>query len=295
MTFPNLSDLFNHTFKHQTVLLNGINLHYVTGGKGEPLILLHGWPQTWYAYRQIMTELANHYTVIVPDLRGLGDSSKPSSGYDTYTVADDIYHLVRHLGYPTINLLGHDFGANVAYAYAASYRNEVKKLIFLDVGILDNNIESLPMLNRKGKSLWWFPFHMLTELPEALIKGNERTYLSWFYTHSAFNQSAFTEADINEYTRTYSLPGTMKAGFEFYRAIFQDIDQNARQAQTKLQMPVLALGGDHSFSLKPYESWLTVCENIQGGVINDCGHFIAEEQPEQLTKELLSFLNKQDD
>jgi len=290
MTTEKLNATLNETFTHQFAEVNGFNLHYVIGGKGEALVLLHGWPQTWYAFRHIMPELSKRFTVIVPDLRGLGDSEKPSSGYDIYTVADDIYKLIQHLGYKEINVLGHDFGANVAYAYAASHREEVKKLVFLDVGIMDSSLEKIPLITREGKSLWWFPFHMLRDLPEELIKGKEAVYLNWFYKNATYNQSAFSAHDINEYVRCYSKPDAMKTSFEYYRNILKNIDNNNVQSKIKLQMPVLALGGDKSFGMKPYYSWSTVAGNVKGDVIENCGHHIAEEQPEALLQQLKLFM-----
>ena len=290
MTTEKLNATLNETFTHQFAEVNGFNLHYVIEGKGEALVLLHGWPQTWYAFRHIIPELSKRFTVIVPDLRGLGDSEKHSSGYDIYTVADDIYKLVQHLGYKEINLLGHDFGANVAYAYAASHREEVRKLVFLDVGIMDSSLEKIPLIAREGKSLWWFPFHMLRDLPEELIKGNEAVYLNWFYKNATYNQSAFSAQDINEYVRCYSKPEAMKTSFEYYRNILKNIDNNNVQSKIKLQMHVLALGGDKSFGMKPYYSWSTVAGNVKGDVIENCGHHIAEEQPEALLQQLKLFM-----
>jgi pimeloyl-ACP methyl ester carboxylesterase len=289
MRYNHLGDPFNKTFSHQNARINGLNIHYVIGGTGEPLVLLHGYPQTWYAFRHIMPVLAKNYTVIAPDLRGLGDSEKPLTGYDTYSVADDMYRLVRQLGFTSIRLLGHDFGANVAYAYTASHRGEVSKLALLDVGLLDSGIENYPMLPKQQNSLWWFPFHNVKDLPEQLVAGKEELYLRWFYENSAFNKVAFTKEDISEFVRCYSSPGGMRAGFEYYRAIALDVKQNLEQVKTKLTLPVLALGGEKSFGMAVYESWKAAAENIRGAVIPQSGHYIADEQPEALLAELLPF------
>src|SRR6476660_1534422 len=142
----------NMTFFHNTVSVNGIKLHYVIGGHGDPVVLLHGWPETWYGWHKVMPPLAKNYTVIAPDLRGLGDSSKPSSGYDGKTVAEDIHQLVTKLGFKTIFLVAHDLGPIAAYPYAAEHPTEVKKLVMMDTAI--------PGFSVPGKMPpWWFSFH----------------------------------------------------------------------------------------------------------------------------------------
>src|SRR6476620_4803450 len=165
--------LGNMTFSHRLVPVNGIQLHYVIGGHGPPIVLLHGWPETWYQFRLVMPALAKNYTVIVPDLRGLGDSSKPTTGYDGKTVAEDIHQLVTKLGFKTIFLVGHDWGTQVAYSYAAAHPDEVNKLAVMDF--------TIPGFGPPGRPpLWWGIFHQIPDVPEALVQGKELIYLSWF-------------------------------------------------------------------------------------------------------------------
>jgi pimeloyl-ACP methyl ester carboxylesterase len=159
-------------------------MHYVIGGQGDPVVLLHGWPQTWYEWHKVMPALAKNYTVIVPDLRGLGDSSKPASGYDGNTTAEDIHQLVTQLGFNDIFLVGHDLGAFVSYSYAAAHPNEVSRLVILDVPIAGTG----PELNLTR--LWHIPFHMVRDIPETLVEGKEREYLTWFYRNYAYNPAA---------------------------------------------------------------------------------------------------------
>ncbi len=224
------------TFSHHTASVNGIQMHYVIGGRGDPVVLLHGWPETWYEWHLVMPALARNYTVIAPDLRGLGDSSKPLTGYDGKTVAEDIHQLVTQLGFKTIFLVGHDIGAQVAYSYAAAHPTEVKRLVVMDL--------SFPGFIPTGKMpLWWFLFHQTPDLPEALVQGKEMIYLSWFYHNLAYNPSAVTP-DINEFVSHYSAPGGMRAGFEYYRAFPQDAIENENYSKTELTMPVLAVGGE---------------------------------------------------
>src|SRR5215208_7111232 len=155
------------TFTHRMATVNnGTQIHYVIGGQGDPVVLLHGWPETWYAWRNIMPALAQNYTVIAPDLRGLGDSSKPPAGYDGKTVAEDIHQLVTQLGFNTIFLVGHDIGTWVAYPYAAEHPTEVERLVAMDV--------TIPGFAPPGATpRWWFFFHQTPDVPETLVQGKE--------------------------------------------------------------------------------------------------------------------------
>ncbi len=215
------------TFSDHTASVNGIQLHYVIGGQGDPVVLLHGWPQTWYEWRHVIPALAKNYTVIVPDLRGLKESSKPITGYDGKTTAEDIHQLVSKLGFNDIFLVGHDFGVQVAYSYAAAHPNETKRLVILDVPIAGIG----PGENITG--LWWAQFHNVRDIPEMLVAGHQREYLTWFYRYSC-NPAAITDKDIDEYVSHYSAPGGMRAGFEYYRALSDDIKQNKEYSMTKL-------------------------------------------------------------
>src|SRR5678815_2754742 len=176
----------NVTFSHHMATVNGIQLHYVMGGKGDPVVLLHGWPETWYEWRHVMPALAKNYTVIAPDLRGLGDSSKPPTGYDGKTVAEDIHQLVGKLGFKTIFLVGHDIGTFIVYSYAAAHPAEVKALAVMEAPIPGFYPPVRP-------TLWWVPFHQTPDVPEALVQGKEMLYLSWFYHNLANNPAAITQ------------------------------------------------------------------------------------------------------
>lgn len=278
---------FNRTFTHHTANVNNVRLHYVTGGRGEPVVLLHGFGSTWYMWRNVMPELAKRYTVIVPDLRGAGDSDKPATGYDKRTLAEDIYQLVRQLGHQRIFLVGHDIGLMVSYAYASAHPADVRRLVLLDAPIpgtkVFEEIERSPMV-------WHFAFHNVRDLPEALVAGRERTYLTeGFYRALSYNPAAFTDADVDEYVRCYSAPGGMRAGFEYFRAFAEDARQNKGYFKNKLPMPVLALGGAQSLGPTMVNMAKEVATNVRGGVIERCGHWIGDERPEYLTEQLLAF------
>jgi pimeloyl-ACP methyl ester carboxylesterase len=282
-------EIDNETFSHHTASVNGIQMHYVIGGYGDPIVLLHGWPETWYAWHHVMPALARNHTVIAPDLPGLGDSSKPLIGYDGKTVAEDIHQLVTKLGFRTILLVGHDIGTQVAYSYAAAHPTEVKKLVVMEL--------TIPGFAPAGRMpLWWAIFHQTPDVPEALIQGKEMMYLSWFFHNLAFNPAAITHTDINEYVTHYSAPGGMRAGFEYYRAFPQDAIQNMNYSKTKLTMPVLALGGGYIPTLGGNITMPTViygmkilAQNVQGITVSNSGHFIPEEQPDFVIKALDNF------
>jgi pimeloyl-ACP methyl ester carboxylesterase len=275
----------NSTFSHHTASVNGIQMHYVIGGQGDPVVLLHGWPQTWYEWRHVMPALAKNYTVIAPDLRGLGDSSKPVTGYDGNTTAQDIYQLVSLLGFSKIFLVGHDVGVQTAYSYAAAHPDNVSKLVILDVPILG----FFPAGTED--CCWWFGFHQTRDIPEALTAGKEREYLSWFY-RLAYNPDAITEADIDEYVSHYSAPGGMRAGFEYYRAFPIDAEQNKEHSSVKLPMPVLVLGGEYSLGTAALESMRSLATDVRGGIVPLSGHWIAEERPDFLVEQLARFFGE---
>ena len=284
-------DIDNVTFSHHMATVNGIQLHYVIGGHGDPIVLLHGWPETWHAWHKVMPALAKNYTVIAPDLRGLGDSSKPPTGYDGKTVAEDIYQLVTQLGFKTIFLVGHDWGTQVAYSYAAAHPTGVKRLAVMEL--------TIPGFAPPGRPpLWWGIFHQTPDVPEALVQGKELIYLSWFLHNLAYNPAAITQADINEYVSHYSAPGGMRAGFEYYRAFPQDAIQNMNYSKTNLTMPVLALGGGYIPTFGGNITMPTIiygmkilAQNVQGITVPNSGHFIPEEQPVFLVKSLNNFFS----
>jgi pimeloyl-ACP methyl ester carboxylesterase len=281
----------NMTFSHNTASVNGIQMHYVIGGQGDPVVLLHGWPETWYAWHKVMPALAKNYTVIAPDLRGLGDSSKPITGYDGKTLAEDIHQLVTRLGFNTISLVGHDIGTQVAYSYAAEHPTEVERLAVMEL--------TIPGFVPAGRMpLWWVIFHQTPDVPEALVQGKEMMYLSWFFHNFAYNPAAITQEAINEYVSKYSAPGGMRAGFEHYKAFPEDAIQNQNYSKTKLTMPVLALGGGYIPTFGGNITMPTViygmnilAQNVTGITVPNSGHYIPEEQQDVVVKLLDNFFS----
>jgi pimeloyl-ACP methyl ester carboxylesterase len=283
------------TFNHHFAFVNGIRLHYAIAGQGDPVVLLHGWPHSWYQWHKVMPTLAEHYTVIAVDLRGFGESSKPMTGYDSRTEGEDIYQLVHHLGFERVFLVGADWGAPVAYAYASAHPEDVRGLVNLDATLPGFGWENLPQYSaetsREG-GIWHFAFNAVPDLPEALIAGNERIFISYFFKRYSYNPSGITEAEIDEYVRSFSAPGAVRGSLGLYRAIFESAEQNRENAKTKLKMPVLVLGASHGLGTRPIEAMEAVAEDVRGSVIEGCGHFIPEERPEYLIEQLLKFFGE---
>ena len=282
---------FARTFTHYTADVNGTRLHYVMGGKGDPVVLLHGFPQTWYEWRKIMPILAERYTVIAPDIRGFGDSAKPTSGYDGRNMAEDIHQLVRQLGFERIFLVAHDMGTIVAFPYAAAYPEEVRCLAVLELTIPGFGLEEMV----KEGGFWWFGLHQApNNLAEELIAGRERAYLSWFLQGRTFDPAAITDEDVSEFERCYSQPGALSAAFSVWRALPETIQQNREAiARGKMQMPVLALGADQVMKTAPLESLQRVAVDVRGGEVERCGHFIPDERPEELAQQLFAFFDEE--
>ena len=284
VTTPLPPDLASQ-FSHQSANANGIQMHYVIGGQGLPLVLLHGWPESWYEWRKIMPRLAQSYTVIAPDMRGMGDSERTDAGYDATTLADDVYSLVQSLGFSQINLVGHDLAVSSAYAYAAKYRDAVQRLVILDVPLEGFGREDF----EAKRGIWWFGlFQAANGLAETVFEGHEAALLNWFFSRAA---SAFTQADIDEYVRVYSGRDALRAGFEYYRAFPTNAKQFQEYAKQKLTIPVLGLGGANAGAGWPFYSLAQVAERPSGGTIPRCGHYIAEEQPDELLRRLSDFFS----
>jgi pimeloyl-ACP methyl ester carboxylesterase len=277
-----------HEFEHHCAFVNGQKIHYVKAGQGDPVVLLHGWPQTWYMWRKVIPALSERYTVIAPDLRGFGQSSKPLDGYDKRTVATDIYALVQSLGFEKIFLVGHDFGGPTAYAYASAHPADVRRLVILDVAITIDEREQAEYYKR----LFHLSFNAQPDIAIALVTGRERTFLTHFY-RDCYNPGAFSLEDIDEYVAAFSAPGAMRASMAHYGALPVDLKHNQENAKTKLEMPVLALGGEISFAGGVQKSLEQVANDVRGGVIAGCAHWVAEEQPEALLEQLFSFFGEE--
>jgi len=277
-------------FRHHTLALSRVQLHVVTAGAGVPVVLLHGWPQSWHEWRKVIPLLAPRHRLIVPDLPGLGDSSRPADGYDKQRIAGDLLELADALGLHRFHLVGHDWGGPTAFAMACAAPERIRTLSVLDVTIPGIG----PDISQGGRR-WHHAFHMTPDLPELLVQGREREYLGWFLAAFCWQRDAIGPADIDEYVRCYSRPGALAAGFAYYRAMPQDVDANRAILASgfRLPMPVLALGGARAEARgrgeEPLASLREVALQVEGGALPDCGHFIPEEQPTLLAERLLAF------
>jgi pimeloyl-ACP methyl ester carboxylesterase len=272
----------------------GLRVHYVTAGEGErTIVLLHGFPQTWWEWRLIIPLLARAgYRVVAPDYRGAGNSLRTQGGYDKRSMAKDIFLLLKeHLGVerPTI-MVGHDIGLMVAYAYAQAYRIKVSHLVVMDAPLPGTTVFDRL---RSDPRVWHFAFHGVRDIPEMLVEGRERQCIRAFVDARIFNPSAFSEDDLDIYASVYRAAGAMRAGFELYRAFDQDAEDNrqALQRNGKLNVPVLAVFGAISNTGSRVEEMMReVADDVTGLQIPETGHWIAEENPEALATGLLSFL-----
>lgn len=276
--------------RHHHADLGDVRLHYVTAGQGDPVVLLHGIPQTWYEWRAVIARLAPRYSVIAPDLRGLGDSSRPPTGYDKKTVADDVWRLLKeHLHIDRFFLVGHDWGGPTAFALAAHHPDAVRRLAILDVAIPGDGAD----FSQNGRR-WHHALFRTPDLPEQLFcSGREHLIVNWLFENYGHLPDCIPEVDRQEYLRTYTKPGAMRALFGFYRALPQDAEDNRAilAAKGRLKMPVLALGGNKSFGrgMETLESLQRVAEDVRGGLVPDSGHWVAEEQPDFIAEQLLAF------
>jgi pimeloyl-ACP methyl ester carboxylesterase len=267
--------------------VNGVRLHYLIAGSGDPVVLLHGYAETSHMWHPLIKVLANTHTVIAPDLRGAGQSSTPAGGYTKVEMAQDIHALVRKLGYERIQIVGHDIGLMVAYAYAAQYPDEVERIALMDAflpGIGDWRDVWLM------RDLWHFHFYGKT--PLALVQGRERIYFEHFWNDFAADpKHSVPERDRRIYAKAYGRRGGMRAGFEYFRAFEKDADDFARLAKTPLPMPMLVLTGEKASGDFLIQQGRLVATNVEGVVVRKSGHWLMEEAPEQVIPPLVKFLN----
>ncbi|HKO79356.1 MAG TPA: alpha/beta hydrolase [Chitinophagaceae bacterium] len=271
-------------FKHQSANVNGIKIHYVIGGQGEPLILVHGFGQNWYMWNRLLPELSKHFTVIAPDLRGVGESDKPAGGYDKKTMAVDIHELVKTLGYKTINLVGHDIGLMVAYAYAAQFPGEVKKLALLDA--LLPGIE--PVWKQISTTVWHFGF-FARPIAGDLVAGQEGEFLNDFWPQVGHVKDPFTKDETDEFIRAYATNGSTTGSFHWFGEFPQDVKDNHEFMKKKLTMPLLAMGGEYFSAPFLADHSKIVANSVSEVKIMGAGHWIVQEQTEQVQKGLLDF------
>ena len=284
----NSTPLARTQIKDRFANVNGVKLHYLVAGNGDPVILLHGYAQNSHMWRPLMAALATTHTIIAPDLRGFGQSSKPMTGFDKKTMAQDVHALATLLGLRRVVIVGHDIGLMVAYAYAAQYPNEVDRIVLMDAFLPGVGDWKTVWLLR---DLWHF--HFYGETPLRLVTGRERIYFEHFWNDFAADpKHSVPEADRRFYARSYAQPGAMRAGFEIFRSFEQDAKDFAEFAQTKLSMPMLVLTGEKASGNFLIEQARLVDTNVEGVLIKGKGHWLMEEAPREVIPKLVAFINK---
>lgn len=281
-------------FTRREAHVNGTTLSYLIGGAGAPLVLLHGWPQTALAWRHILAPLARlGFTVVAPDLRGLGQSARAQSGYDKDTQADDLQELLASLRLSRgLRLVGHDIGGMVAFAYARRHPDAVERLILTELSVPGLGLEQAMDVARGGR--WHFGLFMTPEVPELLLSGREYAFFAWWFAHLAGTPGAISEADIAAVTHSYSGAESLRCGFAHYRTLLADGQTNRTWYEEggRLTMPVLALGGELAVGEQLADALRPAIPGVTAGVVPHSGHFVAEEDPEQFLRILSSFLTK---
>lgn len=278
--------------RHQTANCNGIRQHYDEAGEGPTVVLLHGFPETSFAWRHQIPVLSERYRVIAPDLRGYGETEKPAAGYDKRTMALDIVELLRSLGASKIALVGHDRGARVATRLAKDHPDFVDRLVVMDN--VPTRVVSQSMDAKIAKAYWFFLFHLVPDLPEALIVGREDLWLRHFFSDWCYNPQTISGKDFDHYVQAYQKPGAVRGAMADYRANAEDNAQDEEDAEVKIQCPVLSLwGADFEGVGKMFDMpkvWAGMADNLRTAAIDQCGHLPHEEQPGRVNELLQDFL-----
>ena len=294
--------------EHHIVKIDGTRFHYVTAGTGDPVLLLPGWPQSWIAWRKVVPLLVGAgRSVVILDPRGFGESDKPAGGYDLDTAARDLHRFLETTNLASaggIDIIAHDVGTWIAHAHAANYPADVRRLVLTESNIpgVTAFAGGIPSETANLKS-WQFAFNRLNDLPEMLVQGREREFLAWIFATKTTRSYAIDSVALEEYTRQYSAPGAMRAGFAWYRTNFNEegLAQAKMRATKRLTMPILALGGSDGVGDALRATVATLGDRVQGGSITGrpgrgagsadtgCGHFLPEECPDELTEAALKF------
>jgi pimeloyl-ACP methyl ester carboxylesterase len=284
-------------FENGYATVNGVDLHYVQGGSGKPLICLPGWPQTWYSFHNIAPALAQKYRVIIVDIRGMGSSAKPESGYDKKTMATDIYELIRQLGLEKVHILGHDIGGMVAMSMAFNYPEVIEKLVVMDGAHPSDGMLQMPLIPPMGmftekmtgsaQYAWWMGFNQVKGLPEQLLEGRFQYLLDWLFAYVMIDETKMPAFDRELYASVYNKKENIRAANAWYQTFTQDIEDG--KIYHPLTMPVLGIGSNVGYNFMkmglPY-----VAKNCDVVGILDSGHYMIEENPESVLAAILPFL-----
>ncbi len=286
---PNLPAEFTDTFTSRYIDTGELRLHAVIGGKGPPLLLVHGWPENWYAWRLLMPALASSFEVIAVDQRGIGLSEKPQDGYDTGTLARDMVALMDALGHKRFAVVGHDTGFAISYALAADHPDRVERVVLAEIPGPPLASASPPLfvpapLNNR---LWHIPFSRVENVPEQLVQGRERIFFGYEF---AIQGGTLPDEVVEYYVSLVSRQDALRGCLGFYRALDATLAQNEARRTRKLTMPVLAIGGEASYGEHVKDAMNHLADDVQSVIISGAGHWVAEEEPDQMLTALTTFL-----
>ncbi|MFJ8098283.1 alpha/beta fold hydrolase [Streptomyces griseofuscus] len=276
-------------FTSEYAEVNGVRLHYVSGGQGDPLFLLPGWPETWWEYRKVMPALAQRFRVVAVDIRGMGGSSRPDSGYEKKSMAADIRALAEHLGHERINIAGHGIGAMVAFAHAANHEAHTERLAIINTTHIDDSYQEfrlMPKPEEPGPHRWWLAFNIVPGFPEKVLAGRYRIMVDYMLGLSLVNPDAVLPEDREVYARAYDTPEAIRSSQAWFQAYQQDIDDF--RGYGKLSVPVLGLayGGFYDYMRRV----LPTCgSDVRVIEVKDTRNYMVEEQPETVAAELTKF------
>jgi pimeloyl-ACP methyl ester carboxylesterase len=286
---PNLPAGFTDTFTSRYIDAGDVRLHAVIGGEGPPLLLVHGWPETWYAWRLVMPALARDFEVIAVDQRGIGLSDRPAGGYDTGTQARDLVALMDALGHGRFAVVGHDTGFTIGYALAADHPDRVERVALAEIPGSPGAAPSPPVFvpGPINDRLWHLPFNRLDKINEQLVEGREDIFFGWEFDAAA---KKLPDDVVDYYVGLLSNPDALHSTFAWYRALDTTIAQDGERKTRRLAMPVLAIGGAASFGEHVGDAMNLVADDVQSVVIPGTGHFVAEESPDEMLAALTAFL-----
>ncbi|MFZ3573085.1 alpha/beta fold hydrolase [Streptomyces sp. BH097] len=284
-------------FTHRWVDADGVRLHAVEGGRpgGPVVVLLAGFPQTWWAWRKVMPGLAGRFRVIAIDLPGQGHSEGPERGYDTHTVAAHVHAAVQALGVSTYTLVAHDVGAWVAFSLALTFEGDLNGVALLDAGIPGITLpETIPTDPERAWKTWHFAFHTVPDLPETLLAGREREYVGWFLKAKALSPDTFDDAEIDHYAAAQAADGGLRASLAYYRDAAESARKNREALERRrLSVPVLGMSSSHGSIPDMAASIGPWADNATGIVVPGAGHFIPDEQPEAVAAAITDFVARQ--
>jgi pimeloyl-ACP methyl ester carboxylesterase len=272
-------------FVSGTVSANGTTIHYVRGGSGPALVLVHGFPQDWFAWRRLMPRLARRFTVIAVDLRGVGGSAAPTDGYAAAELADDVHQLLGALGFDRAHIAGHDIGGWVAYAFTRLHPRSVRTVLILETPI--PGIEPFQHLD-VDVPLWHGAFHMVPDLPEALVAGRQAAYFRYFFEVGTNDARVISDADVEHYADAYGDPDHLRSAFSVYRALPANIEFNLASTST-VDVPLMLVGGEHVFgpvmpalaeNLRAHHGWT----DVQVEIVENGRHYLPEERPDDVAE-----------